>query len=354
MQIRLVTDRAQPVIFQEGRRYLQFAGTSYLGMGSVPEFEQLIHQGVALHGVNHGSSRNSNVQLGIYDAFEAFFASEAGATDSCLLSSGFLAGHLAIQSLKPEVDLLWIAPDAHPAILPEGKTGVPSQSYEDWVESCMQKAQSLMGHRIGILANAVNPLIPKVHDFDWVGQLPQVNQYHLLIDDSHAFGVVGDTLFGTYQRWAHLPINLCVCGSLGKALSLPAGILLGNADWIAAVRQHPIYRSSSPPAPPFLHAFIQGQALYLHQKEVLAKKVAALTARLSDLPAFYTADEYPVISFANPVWVQALAARGVVVSSFPYPGPQDAPVNRIVLSAAHTDEDLDYLIACLEDLQAAR
>lgn len=354
MPIRLVTDRAQPVIFQDGKRYIQFAGTSYLGMGNLPEFLELVREGIERHGINHGSSRESNVQLGIYNAFEGFFSAEAGAADACLLSSGFLAGHLAIQSLKPKVDLLWIAPDAHPAILPEGKAGDPSQSYEDWVEACTQKAQSLMGHRIGILANAVNPLIPKVHDFGWVKKLPALNQYYLLIDDSHAFGVVGDSLFGTYHRWADLPVNLCVCGSLGKALCLPAGILLGDAEWIASIRQHPIYRTSSPPAPAFLRAFMQGQALYLRQKELLAKKVSALAAGIADLPAFYTADGYPVISFANPAWVEALAARELVVSSFPYPGPQDAPVNRIVLSAGHTDEDLNYLMACMVELQAGR
>ncbi|WP_209331392.1 aminotransferase class I/II-fold pyridoxal phosphate-dependent enzyme [Lunatimonas salinarum] len=354
MQIRLLTDRAQPVIYQDGKRYLQFAGTSYLGMGNLPEFERLIHEGLNRHGANHGSSRNSNVQLGVFDVFEAFFAAGAGAEDACLLSSGFLAGHLAIQSLKPKVDLLWIAPDAHPAILPEGKAGDPAQSYETWVEACKQKASSLMGHRIGILANAVNPLIPKIHDFEWVRDLPPVNQYYLLIDDSHAFGVVGESLFGTYRQWSQLPVNLCICGSLGKALCLPAGIVVGNADWIDMIRQHAIYRSSSPPAPAFLQAFMQGQALYLRQKELLAKKVSALAAGIAELPAFYTADGYPVISFASPAWVEALASRALVVSSFPYPGPQDAPVNRIVLSAGHTDEDLNYLMACMVELQAGR
>lgn len=354
MQIRLLTDRAQPVIFQDGKRYLQFAGTSYLGMGSLPEFECLIHKGLNRHGANHGSSRNSNVQLRVFDVFEAFFAAGAGAEDACLLSSGFLAGHLAIQSLKPKVDLLWIAPDAHPAILPEGKAGDPAQSYETWVEACKQKATSLMGHRIGILANAVNPLIPKIHDFAWVRDLPPVNQYYLLIDDSHAFGVVGESLFGTYRQWSQLPVNLCICGSLGKALCLPAGIVLGNADWIDMIRQHPIYRSSSPPAPAFLQAFLQGQDLYLHQRDLLTKKMHDITYHLQGIPSFFTSAGYPVVSFADSGWVQTLAERGVLVSSFPYPKPEDPTVNRIVISAAHEDEDIRYLLACLDTLAASR
>lgn len=123
----LVTDRANSRLMAEGEEYLQFAGTAYLGMSQVPAFEKLLVEGIKKYGANHGSSRQSNVQLAIYDEFEEFFAAQTGAEKARLLSSGFLAGHLAVEVLRKEVDLIWIAPDAHPAILPQGQAEIPTK-----------------------------------------------------------------------------------------------------------------------------------------------------------------------------------------------------------------------------------
>jgi len=342
--IHAKVDRA---ITYDHREMLYFSGTSYLGMGNLAEFEDHIIQGIKIYGSSHGSSRGSNLQLQVYDDFERFFASKAGTERGLLFSSGFLAGSAAVKVLSATADMIFTAPDAHPAILPDHAYDA-SLTFEQWARQCHETALTVEGLHITLLSNAVDPLIPSVHDFSWVNDLPNTNTYTLLIDDSHAFGIVGDDIFGTYKKWSKLKAEVIVCGSLGKALGIPGGIVLGDSHWIGRLEQETIFRSASPPAPAFYHAFLQSQPLYELQKAKLAHKVqlfSELTAGLAFLKSY---KGYPVFAFDDETLVYKLEKDNIIISSFPYPELSDPCINRIVLSAYHQKEDLERLANCLK------
>ena len=109
-------------ILAEGREYLYFSGTSYLGMEQIPEYEQILMENLRKWGFNHGLSRVNNVRLSVFEEFESYFAKNSGAESAAVMSSGFLAGIAAWQYLYPKSDQCWIAPDTHPAILPSHLT----------------------------------------------------------------------------------------------------------------------------------------------------------------------------------------------------------------------------------------
>lgn len=349
MSYSYLTELPDRKIYSEGKGYLHFCGTSYLGMGSHPKFRQLLIDSILKHGPNHGSSRNSNVQLRVYDTFEAHFAGKAEAEAAALLSSGFMAGQLAFNTLKPLVDFTWTAPDTHPAIRSE--TSLPTrQSHQEWQEKCIAKSHELMGQKILLLSNTVNPLIPEIHDFEWTKLLSPGNKYFLLIDDSHAFGLLGKGIYGTFALWKNLPVELMVCGSLGKALALPAGIILGNQSLLQKVRESAVYRTSSPPAPAFLNAFMEGQDIYFQQQEVLRKNLSYMYSAIAKLDDFKMLPQYPVISFEPAAWVDELHQKGFIVSSFPYPFQDSPPINRIILSAWHLPTDLEAMAEAIGEI----
>lgn len=345
------TSQLGRTISYQGKDYLHFSGTSYLGIGTLPEFKELLIQGIRKHGPNHGSSRNSNVQLSLYDAFEAQFAAGSEAAEAALLSSGFMAGQLAVNTLRPLADLTWTAPDTHPAITLKNQHPV-GLSHKQWQKKCIAKSHELMGQKVLLLSNAVNPLLPEVHDFDWTKQLSPANKYYLLIDDSHAFGLLGKGVFGTYAQWKNLPVEVMVAGSLGKALALPAGIILGNPSLIRRVRENPVYRTSSPPAPAFLSAFLEGQEHYLKQQRKLNENLQHIESALKKMDGFKFLPQYPVISFEPESWVERLHQKGFILSSFPYPLPDSPAVNRVVLSAWHSPSDLEALLQALKKLSS--
>ncbi|QDH78625.1 aminotransferase class I/II-fold pyridoxal phosphate-dependent enzyme [Echinicola soli] len=348
MQHHPINHKIGRLIPWKGKDYLYFSGTAYLGMGSVPKFEQLILQGIQQYGSNHGASRFSNVQLEVFDALEEKFAHEAGAPFGALLSSGFMAGYLAQTLLYAHADDVWPAPDAHPAILPAQFQPDPILSFRNFAEDCIQKSHQVTGHTIAILSNAVDTILPAVHDFSWVRQLSEQNNYYLLIDDSHALGLLGKGIYGTYHQWKSLPVRLIVAGSLGKALAIPAGIILGDAYFIEKVKSSAIFRGASPAAPGYCQAFLQADKLYEQQQSLLRANMAYffhLIKDSSDKLRFNP--RFPVVTFKNNGWSPKLLEAGIMISSFSYPRSEDAPVDRIILSAYHTKEDLVQLAAAI-------
>lgn len=336
------------VIRNEGTEYLYFSGTSYLGMQALDEFRSLLKEEMDHLGLSHGLSRVNNVRLDIYDVFESYFAHKAGAERALVFSSGFLAGYAVISYLEKDADAVFVAPDTHPAVLPNGLTGKIYGKAKDWINAIQEYADQYQNKSILILANAVDALKPEIHDFSWMSQLPKDNQYTLLIDDSHAFGLVGDGIFGTYALWKDLPVRLFVSGSLGKGLGLSAGIVLGNQESMQELSSQVIFRGASPPPPAYLSVFLRAQALYSAQFYKLRSHVKLFKDLTRDMFLFTSAKDFPVFSFREADLVSYLFSHQFIVSSFPYPRPSDQPIHRIVLSAWHEEADLILLVEAIK------
>ncbi|WP_194775229.1 aminotransferase class I/II-fold pyridoxal phosphate-dependent enzyme [Pararhodonellum marinum] len=332
------------------KEWLYFSGTAYLGTSTVAEIEKLAIEGIQKYGLNFGASRFSNVQLDLYDRIERLFEEKTGAEKAMVLSSGYLSGHLVSNVLSASAEEIFIAPQTHPAILPHGHSPSSLPTFSAWKEEVRATCEKLAKKNILLLANAVDPLVPEIHDFDWIQNLPSHHQYTLLLDDSHAFGVLGDDLFGTYAQWKKLPLRLVVSGSLGKGLGLTAGIICGDHQLIHKLQEQTIFRGASPPSPGPLFAFLNGLSLYRIQKEKLMDNMAFLFEAVKGLQHLTYIENYPVIRFEKHAWVEELEKSGILVSSFPYPSPKDPTINRIVLAAYHTKKDLYQLAKTLNSL----
>jgi 7-keto-8-aminopelargonate synthetase-like enzyme len=338
-----ITSKIDRVITFGGKEFHYFSGTAYLGMGSLPEFEEMVRAGLHQYGPNYGASRFSNVHLAVYEEMETFFATQAGAERAILMSSGFLAGYVTAGTLKCISEEMWIAPGTHPAILPENIKVASDQTFEQFQEKCLETSHKIRGKTVAILANAVDPLKPAIHSFEWARKLSGQNTYYLLIDDSHAFGLVGKGIFGTYFQWKSLPVNLIISGSLGKALSIPAGVILGQSGFIQKIASDPKFIGASPPAPGYCQAFLSAQKLYADQQEKLQKNKEFFFSLTQHMEGWCFQKNFPVATAKTSGWAEKLKKKQFLISSFPYPNPQDTPLDRIILSAYHKEEDLRHL-----------
>jgi len=327
----------------DGKEHLFFSGTSYLGLDSLVPYGQLVERNSQQWGMHHGLSRTNNVRLAVYDVFEKFFSTQAGADDAALFSSGYLSGIAASQYLFPKADQCWAAPDTHPAILPLGVQTEAAQSHLHWQQECLKQSSLLHAQKILILGNAVDPLKAVIHDYDWVISIAEKHEVTLLIDDSHAFGVLGKGLFGTYSHWKNERMQLVVSGSLGKGLAIPGGIVLGSADLIQGIKSHPIFVGASPPAPALLQSFLDAQELLQEQQGKLKELTSFFSKQINSLPQVNGTKDFPVFVYSPNSWAEKLQEQGFITSSFSYPSATSPRVNRIVLSASHTIDELRVL-----------
>ena len=337
----------------EGKEYLFFNGTSYLGLDSLEAYKTIVEGNLQKWGTHHGLSRTNNVRLAIYEAFEEFFSNQAGAESSALFSSGYLAGIAASQYLFPKSDQCWAAPDTHPAILPVGVQAEPSLSFPQWSQACLERASQLPSQQILILGNAVDPLKAEIHAYDWVLTIAKKHEVTLLIDDSHAFGVVGDSLFGTYSQWNRDRIQLVVSGSLGKGLATPGGIVLGSEDLIQGIKSQPIFVGASPPAPALLQSVLDAQELLQEQQRKLQELTSFFYQQSRVLTQIKGNPNFPVFVYSPDNWADNLQEQGYITSSFSYPTASSPKVNRIVFSASHTLEEVTALSQMLTHLAAS-
>ena len=341
-----------PVVRIGKKEYLFFSGTSYLGMEADRHYEAVLQDCIRQYGANHGLSRVNNVRLKVFEEFEKFFAKNAKAEAAAVMSSGFLAGIAASRWLFPKADTCWAAPDTHPAILPLGLEVDSQANFVTWKEKCLEQSEQLSPRKILILGNSVDPLRADIHEYSWVKELAKKHEVTLLLDESHAFGVLGRTLFGTYADLQQPQLNLVVSGSLGKGLAMPAGIILGKAEVIEGIKSQSIFTGASPGSPANLQAFLETQDIYRAQSQKIRDFSGIFNQETKGLSTLIGSANFPVFILKNPSWSKDLEKMGFITSSFSYPTSDSPIISRIVLSAFHSLWDLVALNEALHYLSS--
>ncbi len=319
-----------------------FSGTSYLGLDQHPQYLEGVKEGLDRYGTHYGGSRLSPQSPTIYAEAEAAFATWTGAPAALLVSSGTTAGQLAVRFLNQHYDSIHFSPFAHPSSW--WPAGIRYEDWEQWLNA-------LQDERAIGCTEAINPVA--VASPPWT-PIWKSTPSALMIDDSHQIGCSGIRAGGSWlslrQKYQG---GLLINASLGKALALPAGLLLGEKPVIEAMKALPQFGGASPPAPAFLHAWLQSQTLIQQQFECLKRHMNRMYKLVKKAPELLDMVEgFPVIRLYQHAWVDHLAAKGIAVSSFRYPQPDSERFSRIVLRADHSDEEIEYLEAVLEELVA--
>ncbi|MBC6700014.1 aminotransferase class I/II-fold pyridoxal phosphate-dependent enzyme [Hymenobacter puniceus] len=342
-------------LHQQGRRYLYCSGTGYLGMARNPAFAALLTEGLARYGTNYGSSRNSNLRLRIYAEAEEQLACRTGAAAALTVSSGYLAGQMAVKALA-DAGRFEYAPDTHPAAwLTAAPTSAPvAFSHAAWAAELLARLAAEAPVPVVVVCNSLDPLRVCAYDFSWVSLLPTNRPITLLVDDSHGFGVTGEAGSGVYAQLRVPPtVRLVVVASLGKACGVPGGLVLSSdVGFIAALRRSAFFAASSPIVPAYLYAFLQADALYAQARQQLAANTQQFALATAATKLFQSFNGFPVFYSPANTLAPYLQQRGVWISSFAYPTPTDAPITRVVLSALHTADDV-ALVAGLVQAFAA-
>lgn len=328
----------------KGDKYLYFGGTAYLGIPQNEKFLQFYLKGLQKFGLNNGTSRANNVQLGIYNEAEAYAAKRFGAEASLITSSGYLAAQLTIKTLTATGQVRY-APTTHPALWGnlEPKT---IGSFKDWATKIVDEINASDKQSWVIITNSMNNLYPEVYDFSFVTQL----QKHLIliIDDSHGIGVNNNGLgaFSTIPPCEN--IEVVVVASMAKALGVDAGIVLSSSKIIEQLKQTNEFLGASPPAAAGLYAFINANEIYKSELIKLQQNIKIFNDSLIESKEWHFINHFPVYFSKNADLSTKLAQRNILVSSFPYPDNSGPLINRIVLSSWHTKTDIEELIKALQ------
>jgi len=330
------------------KELLYFSGTSYLGIPGNQEFREFLLEGLARYGSNYSSSRLSNVHLQIFDEAEAYLANYTGAEAALTVSSGFLAGQLVVRTLAGKGAFMY-GPRTHPALW-LNPTNFNNVATEEWLQQLPDIIENCNEDNLFVLFNAVDALWAKKFDLDWINKLPLNKQITLIIDDSHGFGITGKNGAGVFTEIL-LPenLNLIVVSSIGKALGIPGGVILGKAETVNSFKQSPLFGGGSPVVPAYLYAFLQANQLYEQAREKLFRNINYFLTRLTNPEFFRFFPDYPVFYTPQNELCPFLFDKDILISSFAYPTPQDPNITRIILNSLHTLPDIDLLASNINE-----
>ena len=337
-------------VLHQGEEYLFFSGTAYLGLPQLPAFQQLMLDATGQYGTVFGSSRNGNVQLCIYEDAETKLATIIGAPAALTLSSGMMAGQVIVNWLRAQNATFIYGPNTHPALWHQPVVALPAMSFADWTARIGDQIRSVMAtnpctEMVVILVNSIDAVRSEYYDFNWVNELPDDIPVTLLVDDSHGLGILNDGC-GIWPQIPHKPaVRVLGTASLAKAMGLPGGVIFGDIDTLAVIRQTAFFGACSPMSPACLQVYLQADALYAEARNRLTQNVRLAEQLLLPTGLFRHAVGYPVFFTEHDKLYPYLLDNKVIIYSFAYPTAADRANTRIVISAFHTAADIQQLAA---------
>ncbi len=326
----------------EGHSFLFFTGFAYLGMPTLPAFQQLVLEGAQKYGAVFPSSRVSNTRSLLYEAFEDALSKYVQQAASACFSSGYLAAQAAVQ-FAAEDSLMLYPQCSHPSL--RVYTQKKDMAYEGTTEFILEKVQASTT-LCTIVLESVDPLSGKASDFDWLLKIEK--RVRVIVDDSHGIGILGDRGEGVVSllpKQDHL--QYLICYSLSKAFSCEGGAISGDTGTINQIKLRPPFSAATPMSPAFVHTWMEGRILFAEQREKLLNNCRYFSKQTATLGTLNYDRRLPVARIAMEDLYEHALKHHILLSAFRYPTEADPLMTRVVLNALHTREDIDRVAHCI-------
>ena len=322
-------------ILVNGIEYLYFGGTNYLGITTNADFQYILFESIKKWGTAYGSSRNSNIKLSIYQTAEKLLAKNLNTEAALAVSSGMLAGKLVVDYLLKTTDAMFHFPDAHPALM--NSLSLPIATEGKLNAKLFDKNIS----KITVVTDAVPSQFVEPIDLSILLSIPKEIEINLVIDESNSFGILENNWPNPLKKEN---INIIKVASLGKSIGISGGVIAGNGSFITEIKKQDCFIGAAGMNPAFLETYVNAQEIYLLQKQKLQHNLSYIDSHLTNRTQYNFHPSYPIIYFDYDSVSNNLLENKIITTSFKYTNAS-GKLNRIVITANHTIDDLEQLIS---------
>ena len=364
---RLTLESAQgPLVRTGGREYLNFCSNDYLGLAAHPAVIEALRRGAADYGVGSGASHLVCGHSRPHHQLEEALAAFTGRPRALLFSSGYMANTGILTTLLQRGDSVFEDRLNHASLLDGGLHS--GARFHRFAHNDVGALERKLAGASGLRLVVVDGVFSMDGDTAPLARLAASCARHdawLMVDDAHGFGVLGERGAGSTEAAGldetAVPVLMA---TLGKALGTAGAFVAGSELLIESLVQQArnyIYTTALPPAV----AVASLASLQLLQTESWRRgHLAALVARFRrgaaqlDLPLLQSASAVQPLLVGDAGRAVALSERlrerGLLVSAIRPPTvPRGTSRLRITLSAAHSEAQVDRLLAELADCHAA-
>ena len=351
----------------DGRRYLYFAGTGYLGLQGHPEVLKAAAEAVYRYGISSATSRtgfgNNPPTLEVERRAADFFGAEA----AFYYVSGYVGNSILALWLRDEFEVAFVDELAHYSVI-EGlalsQRPVVTFRHCDPDDLAARLAAQLQpGQRPLVMSDGVFPSLGHIAPIPaYVQALARYPGGLICLDDAHAGGTLGAAGRGTYDYFgldgarASGPVGLYFSGTLSKALGGQGGVISGPRDWIERLKQSSHYfNGASQPAVPVAAASAKALGIvsaHPEMRQQLWDNVRRAKSGLRRLGLTVDDTVVPIIGLTVGSGSdmdriqQDLMRRGIAIAyARAYAGLGPDGALRIAIFSTHTPEMIDRLLA---------
>jgi glycine C-acetyltransferase len=343
----------------DGRELLNLCANNYLGLASHPAIVEAAHEALDRWGYGMASVRFICGTQALHRELEKRLSSFLGTGDTILFSSCFDANGGLFEALLDEEDAV-ISDQLNHASIIDGirlcKARRLRYANGDMDELDMRLQEAADARYRLIATDGVFSMDGYLARLDAICDLAERHDALVMVDDSHAVGVVGPGGRGTHEHHRVVERVDILTGTLGKAIGgASGGYVSGRREIVELLRQRARpYLFSNSLAPPVVGASLRALDLIESSNELrdrLRENTTHFRSRMTELGFDVLPGVHPIV----PVMIgdEVAAARfsaklvelGVYAVSFSYPVvPRRTARIRTQMSAAHTLRDLDFAV----------
>ncbi len=341
------------------KNVINMCANNYLGLSDSPRLIEAAKKSYDSWGYGLSSVRFICGTQQLHKDLEAKISEFLGTDDTILYSSCFDANGGLFETLLGPEDAI-ISDELNHASIIDGVRLCKAQRFRyknndmDDLRRCLEEAK---GARIKMIAtDGVFSMDGIIANLQGICDLADAYDALVMVDDSHAVGFMGAHGKGTPEACGVMGRVDIITGTLGKALGgASGGYTSGRQEVIDMLRQKSRPYLFSNTLAPAIAAAAYETFTMLQESTALRDKVHENTAyfreKIREVGFDIIDSTHPIVAImfydahvAGRV-AEKMLEKGVYVTSFVYPVvPKGKARIRVQISAAHSKEDLDYVV----------
>jgi len=347
-----------------GRKVLNMCSNNYLGFANEPRLKEAAKKAIDEWGVGPGAVRTIAGTLKIHEELEKALAEFKKVEAVLFLQTGFIANQAVIPAIVGAGDAILSDELNHASII----DGVRLSKAERYIwkhrdvkdlEEKLKEATEKGARRKLIITDGVFSMDGDLAPLPEIVELAEKYDVMVMVDDAHGEGVLGEAGRGIVDHFGlHGRVDIEI-GTLSKAFGVVGGYVAGKKELIDYLKQKARpFLFSTPLSPADTAASLEAVKILMESGDRVKKlwdnaryfkenmKKLGFDLGVSETPIT------PVMLYDAKVateFSKRLLEEGVFAQAIGYPTvPKGKARIRVMISAVHTKEDLDFAIEKFE------
>ncbi|OYU65286.1 MAG: 8-amino-7-oxononanoate synthase [Cytophagaceae bacterium BCCC1] len=367
-----------PYMSFNGKRMLNWSLNNYLGLANHPEVREADAKASAEYGLAYPmGARMMTGNSELHEEFERQLAEFVGKEDAFLLNYGYQGVMSVVESMVDFKDVIVYDAESHACLIDGvrlhrakgGKTYTFKHNDMDSLEKNLVRATKIaeeQGGGIMVITEGVFGMSGAVGSLDKIAELKKKYKFRLLVDDAHGFGTMGKTGAGVPEHFGvQDAVDLHFC-TFAKSMAAIGAFIAAKKEIVMYLKYNMRSQTYAKALPmPFVLGGMKRLEL-IKKNPQLKDQLWTIVKALQDGFRSRGFDIGNTTSPVTPVLLQGdydlptvtnlikdlRENMAIFCSIIVYPVvPKGVILLRVIPTAAHTLEDVEYTMNCFETVK---